>query len=147
MRKTLTIAAIALLAPAAASAALAANWYRVAMGDTAAWYVDTNSIKANGPWTAAREYSVNFEVSARGVKTASSDVEIDCKARTMRYLHFSAYNAAGAETASLDKPDQLEVHDIEASTVSADIADFICNVDRGKAVRVADPKTDNPPRS
>ena len=146
MRLKILFAAAILIAPAVATAALASHWYRVAIGDTAAWYVDLDSVKPNGQWTAGREYSVNFQVSPRGVKTAWSDIEVDCKAHTMRYLRFNAYDENGAQKASMENPDQGKIHPVEGGTVSAGIADFICNVDRSTAVLVADPLTDNPPR-
>jgi len=138
--------AIAILAPAAAAATLAASdWYRVSRGDAATWYVDLASVRPKVQWTAARQYAVYDGVSTQGMKSNWSDVEIDCTARNLRYIHFTALDPAGAEMASMEMPDNGELHPIKPGTVMATIADYVCNVDRRDAVKVDHPTSDHPP--
>jgi hypothetical protein len=142
MRKGLMIAAAiaCVLAPVSASAT---DWYRVARGQSATWYIDVDSIQRNGKWTQVREYSVYDEVSKRtGVKSAWADVEIDCSARKLRYLRFASFDADGTQSEVTESPDEGKIHDTDEGTVLANIVDFVCGGDWSRGVQVKDPESD-----
>lgn len=125
----------------------ASEWYRVAMGPDAAWYVDLTSIKTNGQWTAASEYSIyKVQSEKTGVKYVRLSTEYDCGARKMRYLRLIAYDANGGLKADQPMPGGDKIFDLTPGTVISGVADYICGVNRGRGTRVADPLTDRVPQ-
>lgn len=141
MRFLIAAALAVLLAPVPAAAQ---DWYRVGSKDNGTQYIDLASVKPDGDYLRANGVAI-FSPPTENAKMARAVTiaQYDCKARTLHVLRFEAYGVDGAQLIALDDP--------EAGFMSADKGtpfgmslDFICNLDRSKAVRVADPLKDKP---
>lgn len=132
--------AFALLVPAPA---LAQDWYRVVQAGDTTWYVDAGSIVKNGQWTKVRKIGI-YDAPEDGTKSVQFDAEYDCAARTQRVIHFTSFDSARNVRSSLASPDGGQLHPMKPGSAFAMLGDFVCNVDRADAVRVADPYQDKP---
>ncbi|MDF7776649.1 hypothetical protein P1X14_15435 [Sphingomonas sp. AOB5] len=134
------IAAALLSAPMPAAAA---DWWRVVSNESGKTYIDLGSLKKTGTWTRVDQVMVYPVASpTTRVKSVATIVEFDCSRRVARYRLFRAQDDSGAELHNLTDPDQLAEHDAGKNTVGGDALDFVCNISRERAVRVANPFTD-----
>ncbi|MEZ0241997.1 MAG: surface-adhesin E family protein [Sphingomonas sp.] len=136
MRMLAAAALAALLAPLPAAAQ---DWHRVGGRENGTQYIDLASIKPDGELLRANGVAVfapveGYEGPARVVTIA----QFDCKASGIHFLRFEAYARDGALLEALDNPHEGFVT-ASPGTPFGDSLDFVCNLDRSRAARVADP--------
>ena len=135
------LAAALLLAPLPAAAQ---DWYRIVKVGDATWYVDAASITKNGQWTNARKIGIYDAADDDGTKSVAFEAEFDCAARKERFVNFTSFKSDRTASGPFAAPDGGKLHDLKPNTAFGFIGDFVCNVDRKGAVRVADPYSDKP---
>ena len=142
MKRLLSCAAlVALLAPVPA---MAQQWYRVATNDLGTQYVDLASIVPDGDYLRAAEIAVYVEPRESGAKYIATVAQYDCRGRRAHFVRFEPFTSANVSLGVLNDPDQGEFVESAPDSPGQRSLDFICNVDRGGAVLVEDPRTDTP---
>jgi hypothetical protein len=137
----LSAALIAIFAPLPA---MAQDWHRVMTNPLATQYVDLASIKPVGGELFANEVTVfRTTLGDTNAKYIVTTAHYDCKRRRVLFQSFEAFDE---NRVSLEKSAGPDKDYIEATPDSpaASALDFVCNTNRGGAVRVADPMKDKP---
>lgn len=131
-----------LLAPLPAQAQ---NWYRVWSGDQTRSYVDLDSLQVKGDLIVADSFSVILTPpdAANNVRWVLWTTEFRCSDRRGHFVRMVGLDADRIEIFAEDDPDhggyRAAEHDDATQTM-----DFVCGINRDKAVKVADPWTDEP---
>jgi hypothetical protein len=107
----LLTAAAALAATLAPLPAMAQHWYRVFEMGEVHTYVDLDSIKPKGSLIVASEMMVLREPDSQaGFKWVRTVAEYDCRARSVHFLNFTAFDADNRQSESIDDPDEGKSH-------------------------------------
>lgn len=142
MRKP--ILAATLIAAFAPLPAMAQDWYRVTTNPVATQYVDLASIKPVGDQLFANEVTVfRTTLGDTNAKYIVTTAHYDCKRRRVLFQSFEAFDEGRVSLEKSSGPDKDYV-DGTPDSPAASALDFVCNTNRGGAVRIADPMKDKP---
>jgi len=142
MRLLLAAALFMAFAPLPAAAQ---QWYRVSDGDEIRSYVDLDSLSEEDGLLHAETLSkALIPLPDSPVRWIRTTVRFDCAGRRSYLGRVIFYDAKRTEIFNEEDPDKGKARPVVAGTDAVNMIGFACNVDRDKAVPIADPWTDEP---
>ena len=135
-----------LLLAAATFLSLAADpdWRRVTASARTRTYIDHASIRGEGILTADSFSAVLAILPDNPIRYTRITARYDCAAHRVQVLVFIGYGADRAELINTSETERSDWGEPGPGTDAAKLIDYVCGVDRDKAVPAADPWTDTP---
>ena len=140
MHRVAAAALALLLAPLPAAAQ---SWYRINVSSLGVQYVDLDSIVPQGDFLRGTELTVlRTRIGKTDYKYVTTVILYDCRNRSLRLLTMEGFDRNNASSGPFRDAEEAEFAPPEAGSPGEVSLNFICNVDRGKAVAIADPLKD-----